>query len=39
MISTRTGDSTRKHTQQAPKIEVVGSKIHGTGGEVASCCW
>jgi hypothetical protein len=28
-----------KHTQHAPMIEVVWSKIHGLGVEVASCCW
>jgi hypothetical protein len=27
------------HTQHAPMIEVVSSKIHGLGVEVASCCW
>lgn len=29
----------KKHTQHAPMIEVVWSKIHGLGVEVAGCCW
>jgi len=29
----------KKHTQQAPMIEVIWSKIDGSGVEVASCWW